>query len=40
MQHNSDFTRLPGEDGEKARYFAEKYAPALEMLQRAEENDK
>jgi (p)ppGpp synthase/HD superfamily hydrolase len=40
MQHNSDFTRLPEEDGEKARYFAEKYAPALRLLQRAEENDK
>jgi (p)ppGpp synthase/HD superfamily hydrolase len=40
MRHNSDFTRLPEADGEKARYFAEKYAPALRLLQRAEENDK
>lgn len=36
MQHNSDFSRLPNGEPGKARYFAEKYAPALELLHSVE----
>lgn len=32
LRHNSDVSRLRPEDGDRVRYFREKYAPALELL--------